>query len=78
MSVPYVMINTHYAKTLGTLNVRYEMIPLAITYNVASITKMGYKDNNSNGIFMKVKGASGENDVALKSETRGQYGHFIH
>ena len=76
--VLYITIITHYVKTLGTLNARYEVIPLAVTYYVASITKIGYKDNNSNGIFMKVKGASGENDVALKSETQGQYGHFIH
>ena len=62
VSVLYVTIITHYAKTLGTLNVRYEMIPLAITYNVASITKMGYKDHKNNGIFVKVKRASGEND----------------
>ena len=38
------------------------MILLAVTYNVASIIKMGYKDHNSNGIFMKVKWASGEDD----------------
>ena len=38
------------------------MIPLAITYNVASITKIGYKDHNSNDIFKKVRGASGENN----------------
>ena len=60
--VPYITIITHYAKTLGTLNARYEMIPLAITYNVALITKMGYKDHNSNGIFMQVRRASGEDD----------------
>ena len=56
------MIITHCAKSLGTLNTRYEMIPLAVTYNVASIIKMGYKDHNSNGIFVKVKRASGEDD----------------
>ena len=60
--VLYVTIITHYAKSLGTLNARYEMIPLAITYNVASITRIGYKDNNSNGIFVKVRGANGEDD----------------
>ena len=62
MSIPYVTIITHYAKSLGTLNERYEMIPLTVTYNVALITKMSYKDHNSNGIFVKVRETSGEND----------------
>ena len=53
--VSYVTIITQYAKSLGILNARYEMIPLAITYNAVSITKMGYKDNNSNGIFMRLE-----------------------
>ena len=51
--VPYVTLITHYAKTLGTLNLRYELFPIAVTYNLASIVKIGYKDN-SNGIFVKV------------------------
>ena len=56
------MIITCYAKSLSTLNARYEMVPLAITYNVGSITKMSYKDNNNNGIFVKVRGVGGEDD----------------
>ena len=62
VSIPYVTIITHYAKSLGTLNVSYEMILLVVTYNVASITKISYKDNNKNGIFVKVRWASGEDD----------------
>ena len=62
MFIPYVTFITHNAKSLGTLNARYDMIPLAVTYNMASITKIGYKDHNSNGIFVKVRGVSGEDD----------------
>ena len=60
--VPYVTIITHYAKSLGNLSPRYEMIPFAVTYNLALITKMGYKDRDNDGIFVKVKGAVDEND----------------
>ena len=44
--VPYVTLITHYAKTLGTLNLRYEFLPIAVTYNLALMAKMGCKDNN--------------------------------
>ena len=39
---------------------KYEMIPIAVTYNLASITKMEYKDKDNNGIFVKVRGAHNE------------------
>ena len=42
-------------KSLGAVNLRYKMLPLVVTYNVASITKMGYKDSNNNEIFSKFK-----------------------
>ena len=61
-AVPYVILITHYAKTLGTQNLRHELLPIAVTYNLASITKMGYKDNNINGIFVKVRGVLDEDD----------------
>ena len=61
-AVPYVTLITHYAKTLGILNPRYELFPIAITYNLASIAKMGYKDNNNNRIFVKVRGVNGDDD----------------
>ena len=53
---PYVTLITQYAKTLGPLNSRYELLLIVITYYLASITKMGYKDNNNNGIFVKIRG----------------------
>ena len=40
----------------------YEMILMAVTYNLASITKMSYKDTDNNGIFVKVRGAQDEDD----------------
>ena len=53
-AIPYVTLITHYAKSLQLLQPKYEMILIAITYNLASIAKMGYKDTNNNEIFIKV------------------------
>ena len=60
--VPYVTLITHYAKSLELLQPKYEMILIAATYNLASIAKMGYKDTDNNGIFIKVCGAQDEDD----------------
>ena len=38
------------------------MLPVAVIYNVASITKMGYRDHDNNGIFVKIRGVGGEDD----------------
>ena len=32
------------------------MVPFVVTYNLASITKMGYKDHDNDGIFVKIRG----------------------
>ena len=55
MIVPYVTLITQYMKSLGTINARYEMLPLVVSYNVALITKMGYKDRNNDGNFVKIR-----------------------
>ena len=60
--VPYVTIITHYAKSLGFLSPRYEMIHFAVKYNLDPITKMGYRDQNNNGKFVKVRGVMDEDD----------------
>ena len=44
------------------------MILIVVTYNLASITKMGYKDTDNNGIFVKVRGAQDENDKGEEGE----------
>ena len=67
-AVPYVTLITHYAKSLGILQPEYENIPIAVTYNLASITKMGYKDKDNNGIFVKVQGAHDEDDEGEEGE----------
>ena len=54
MIVPYVTLITQYMKSLGTVNARYEMLLLVVSYNVASITKTGYKDRNNDGNFVKI------------------------
>ena len=64
--VPYVTIITHYDKSLGNLSLMYEMLPLAVAYNVASITKIGYRDHDNNGIFVKIRGVGGEDDEGDK------------
>ena len=52
--IPYVTLITHYAKSLGIVQPKYEITPIAITYNLAFITKMGYKDKDNNETFVKV------------------------
>ena len=44
------------------------MIPIAVTYNLTSIAKMGYRDNDNNGIFVKVRGTHDEDDEGEKGE----------
>ena len=44
------------------------MIPIAVTYNLASIAKMSYKDKDNNGIFVKVRGAHDEDDEGEETE----------
>ena len=53
---------THYAKSLQLLQPKYELISIVVTYNLASIAKMGYKDTENNRIFVKVCGAQEEDD----------------
>ena len=56
-AIPYVTIITYYAKSTQLLQPKYELIQIAITYNLASIAKMGYKDTDNNRNFIKVRGA---------------------
>ena len=44
------------------------MIPVVVTYNLASIAKMGYKDTDNNEIFIKVRGAQDEDDEGEEGE----------
>ena len=67
-TIPYVTLITHYAKSLDILQPKYEMIPITITYNLASIVKMGYRDKDNNGIFVKVRGVHDEDDEGKKGE----------
>ena len=71
-ATPYVILITRYAKTLGPLNSRYELLSIAVTYNLASITKMGYKNNNNNGIFVKIRGTQ---DKDVNGEEQGEQAH---
>ena len=59
---------THYAKSLQLLQPKYELIQIAVTYNLASIAKMGYKDTDNNGIFVKVRNAQEKDDKGEKGE----------
>ena len=67
-AVPYVTLITHYAKYLGILQPKYEMILIAVTYNLASITKMVYKDKDNSKIFDKVRSAHDEDDKGEEGE----------
>ena len=61
-AVSYVTLITHYVKTLGPLNPKYELLSIAVSYNLASIIKMGYKNTDNNGIFVKVRGIQDDDD----------------
>ena len=61
-AIPYVTLITHYAKSSQLLQPKYELILIIVTYNLASIAKMGYKDTDNNRIFVKVRGAQEEED----------------
>ena len=62
MTVPYVTFSTHYMKSLGTVNARYKMLSLVVSYNVASITKMGYKDRKNDSNFVKIRSVGDANN----------------
>ena len=64
----YVTLITHYAKILGIVSPKYEMILIAFIYNLAFIAKIGYKDKDNNGTFIKVRGAHDEDDEGEESE----------
>ena len=59
---------THYIKSSQLLQPKYELIPIAVIYNLASIAKMGYKDTNNNEIFVKVRGAQKKDDEGEEGE----------
>ena len=67
-AIPYVTLITHYANSSQLLQPKYELISIAVTYNLASIAKMGYKDTDNNEIFIKVRGAQEEDDEGEKGE----------
>ena len=74
-AIPYVTLITHYAKSLEILQSKYEMVQIVVVYNLASISKMGYKDPDNNGNFVKTRGDEGEEDEpaqAPKTHTLGQ------
>ena len=61
-------IITRYAKSSQLLQPKYKLIQIAVTYNLVSIAKMGYKDTDNNGIFVKVRGAQEEDDEGEERE----------
>ena len=74
--MPYVTIITHYVKSLGDVNARYEMLPLVVSYIVASITMVGYRDSNNDGNFVTIKGVGDDDndeDQALAAKSAHAY-----
>ena len=43
---------THYTKSLGSLSPKYEMLPIAVKYNLSFIAKMGYEDPNCRHLIL--------------------------
>ena len=67
-AIPYVTLITHYAKSSQLMQPKYELILIAVTYNLASIAKIDYKDTDNNGIFIKVRDAQEEDDEGEEGE----------
>ena len=67
-AIPYVTLITHYAKSLEILQPKYEMISIAVTYNLTSIAKMGQKDTDNNEVFIKVRSALNKDDEGEEGE----------
>ena len=66
---------THYARSVKILQPKYELVQIAVVYNLASIAKMGYKDPDNTGNFIKIRGDEGDEDEpaqAPKTHTLGQ------
>ena len=66
---------TYYPRLVKILQPKYELVPIAVVYNLASIAKMGYKDPDNTGNFIKMRGDEGEEDEpaqAPKTHTLGQ------
>ena len=75
--IPYITLITHYAKTLGIVHPKYQMILIAVTYNMASIANMGYKDKDNNGIFVKVWGAYDEDEEGEQTQDPATLGQVM-
>ena len=74
-AIPYVTLITHYVKSVKILKPKYEMVQIAMVYNLASIAKMGYKDLDNTENFIKMRGDEGEDDEpaqAPETHTLGQ------
>ena len=75
LSIPYVTLITHYVRSAKILQRKYEMVQIVVVYNLASIAKMGYKDLDNTGNFIKMRGDEGEEDEpaqAPETHTLGQ------
>ena len=73
--LPYVTLITHYARSAKILQPKYELVQIAVVYNLVSIAKMGYKDSDNTGNFIKIRGDEGEKDEpaqAPETHTLGQ------
>ena len=68
-AISYVTLITHYTKSLEILQPKHEIILIVVTYNLASIIKMGYKATDNNGIFVKVRGTQEEDDEGEEGES---------
>ena len=74
-TITYVTLITHYAKSVKILQPKYEMVQIAVVYNLASIAKMGYKNPDNIENFIKMRGDEGEEDEpaqAPETHTLGQ------
>ena len=76
-AIPYVTLITHYAKSVEILQPKYEMVQIAVVYNLASIAKMGYNDLDNNENFVKIRGDKGEEDEPAQAPEAHTFGQVM-
>lgn len=70
--VPYMILITHYVKYLGSSSSKYELILIAVTYDLGSISNMEYKDPNNDGKYVKVQNVQDNDDEDKAASAEGQ------
>ena len=76
-AISYVTLITQYARSAKILQPKYELVQIAVVYNLASIAKIGYKDPYNTGNFIKMRGDEGEEDEPAQAPETHSLGQVM-